>query len=534
MAARFARAWVDEHAADLTALEAEIWELAEPAWREYRSAARTVEFLREHGFAVETGTAGMPTAFRAEWGSGEPTVATYAEYDAVPGNSQRRVPRRAPREGLHPYAPGHTDPHSVLGVGAIGGALAAQAAMREFDLDGTLVVFGEPAEKVCGSKPVHAAHGHYDDLDAAIAYHPYPENTVEHRTYCGSYWSAVYTFEADHPERWASPALIPSESSHATARSPGALDAVSLMYTSTKHLKEALFPHTGSWTVNEYVMTGGQKTSDNLVPRIGQIQYCWRAPSLAIQERIAEVLRTNAARVAELTDCAASVRRVTRTRVGLPNTALADRAYEAMVAAGAPSVDEEARAFAREIQAELGVEPMDEPFRPAAFELRPPAEHEARVRERLPDWQTNFTSDDYVEYTWHAPTARIHTGRPRLARPDPDYSYPEWAYNALGGVSAVTAPGMLLASRTIAGTVVGLLTEPDALAAARAEFEERTGGGIGGDDWVGPLLEDGFAAPIDLPWPEYVETERGRGWSLPTPERGLGERIAGSADGPRR
>jgi aminobenzoyl-glutamate utilization protein B len=48
------------------------------------------------------------------------------------------------------------------------------------------------------------------------------------------------------------------------------------------------------------------------------------------------------------------------------------------------------------------------------------------------------------------------------------------------------------------------------------------------------LLEDGFAAPIDLPWPEYVETERGRGWSLPTPERGLGERIAGSADGPRR
>ena len=45
----------------------------------------------------------------------------YAEYDAVPGNSQQVVPRRAPREGLHPAAAGHTDPHSMLGVAALTG-----------------------------------------------------------------------------------------------------------------------------------------------------------------------------------------------------------------------------------------------------------------------------------------------------------------------------------------------------------------------------------------------------------------------------
>ena len=44
--------------------------------------------------------------------------------------------------------------------------------MERHGITGTLRLFGEPAEKVCGSKPVHAAHGYYDDLDAAISFHP--------------------------------------------------------------------------------------------------------------------------------------------------------------------------------------------------------------------------------------------------------------------------------------------------------------------------------------------------------------------------
>ena len=38
--------------------------------------------------------------------------------------------------------------------------------------------FGEPAEKVCGSKPVHAAKGYYDGADAFISYHPHFTNTA--------------------------------------------------------------------------------------------------------------------------------------------------------------------------------------------------------------------------------------------------------------------------------------------------------------------------------------------------------------------
>lgn len=526
----FALEWIDENSDWLGEFEQEIWEYHEPAWREFRSADAYVDLLRDHGFDIEEGTGGMPTAFLATYENGDgPTLASYAEYDAVPGNSQQRVPYRAPRDGVHPYAAGHTDPHSVLGVGTLGGVLAAKATMEEFDLEGRLQYFGEPAEKVCGSKPIHAAKGYYDDLDAAIAYHPFPTNTVEWETYCGSYWSVVFTFEADSPEAWAPPNVVPSESVHAQPRCPGALDAVCLMYTNVKYMKEAMFPHTGSWTMNEYVFFGGQKTSDNLTPRISQIQYCWRSPTLDIQRRMYEVLRRNAEAVAEATSCSVSERWVTKTRVGLPNNALAALTYANLERVGPPSLSEEAREFGREIQETLGREPLEEPYEPAAEELVDPEEYEADKRTVLPEWQENFTSDDYVEYTWHAPTVRLYTGRPRLRTTDETYSYPEWAYNAVGGVPEATHPGMFTASRTVGATLVDLLTEPDALERAREEFADRTGG-VGGDEWVGPLLDEEIVPPTDLPWPEYVERDGEREWHLPTPRPGtpLAERYAGS------
>jgi aminobenzoyl-glutamate utilization protein B len=525
-----ARDWIDDNEDDLVAFEQEIWDYHETAWREYRSARAYVDLLRDRGFDVEAGSGDMPTAFAAEWarGSGGPVLATFSEYDAVPGNSQKRVPREEPRDGLSPYAAGHTDPHSVLGVGTLGGVLGAKAAMEEHDLDGTLRLYGEPAEKVVGSKPVHAAKGYYDDHDAAISYHPWPTNSAVRELPWWGYWSVVFTFEADDPHDWAPRDLVPSDALHAQARSPGALDAACLMYTNTKYTKEAMFPSTGLWSMSEFMMTGGQKTSDNLAPRIAQVQYGWRSPTLDLQERVHGILRDNARHAARVADCTVSERIVTKNRVGLANTEMAELAYENLATVGPPEHGEAAREFGREIQSNLGIEPMDDPFNEGVEELVEPREYERQVRRNLPDWQTHFMSDDYVEYTWHAPTARLYVGRPRMRPPEPDYSYPEWTYNALGGVPEVTTPGMLTASKTVAGTFLDLLADPDRLAAAQAEFEDRTGGGIGGDDWLPPLLPDDFVPPTDLPWPEYVETERGREWSLPTPheEVGFGETLA--------
>ena len=76
------------------------------------------------------------------------------------------------------------------------------------------------------------------------------------------------------------------------------------MYTLTKYTKEAMFPHTGTWTLNEFILAAGDATSDNLPPRWSQIQYSWRAPTLEIQEQIYRVLENNAKQAAGATGCA--------------------------------------------------------------------------------------------------------------------------------------------------------------------------------------------------------------------------------------
>jgi aminobenzoyl-glutamate utilization protein B len=516
-----AQQWVDEYVGEMSGFHTRIFDHAETAWREYRSAADYVALLRDHGFEVEEGSGGMPTAFVARWGEGGPVVASYAEYDAVPGNSQQAVPYRSPRPDRHPWAPGHTDPHSALGVGALAGVLAAKRAMEEHRLPGRLVFFGEPAEKVCGSKPVHAAKGYYDDLDAVVSYHPMLSNTTVWETQCGSYWSCVFTFECFDPP-WGDPQLLQTPGrSHTVPRSPGALDAACLMQTMTKYTKENMYPHTGTWTMNEFFMVGGMCTSDNLSPRIAQIQYAWRSPELAIQRQMYHVLANNARHAAGVSNCDVRVRWVTKTRVGLTNHVMADLAYRNLELVGPPRWGEEARRFARDIQQACGIAPMDDPFTETAQALTPPREEESQLRRSLPEWQKNFTSDDYVEYTWHAPTVRLHTAKPVLREPG---GWEHWANNALNGLPAAIDPTWITAARTAANTIIDLVSRPEVLAAAKEEFDQRTGGGTGGRDWVGPLLDRDFVAPVDLPWPEYVETPRGRDWYLPQPVT-FGEKL---------
>ena len=300
-------------------------------------------------------------------------------------------------------------------------------------------------------------------------------NTTVWETHCGSYWSAVFTFECAEPERWLGKGLSPkahddsAANPHSVARTPGAVDALCLMYTLTKYTKEAMFPHTGTWTLNEFILAAGDATSDNLPPRWSQIQYSWRAPTLEIQQQIYQVLENNAKQAAG-DRCRAHVQWVTKTRPGLANNALADLTFRNMELVGAPTYAEEAKEFGREIQRTLGLEPMTDPFPEAFEELISPLEYEAATRKLLPEWQKNFTSDDYTDYTWHAPTVRVFTGRPVLRTPHRGFEYPAWAFNAMGGRPEIVDPGMFLAGKTIAGTVLDLLTVDGELDEAKAEF----------------------------------------------------------------
>lgn len=520
-AQRCALDWLNERQAAFSKDHKTIWDFQEPSWREYRSSRWYVERLRSEGFTVEEATAGMPTAFRAEWRNGDgPVLAGYAEYDAVPGQSQDAVPYRQPRKGTSKLAAGHTDPHSALGIGALAGFLATKRAMEAHSIPGTLVFFGEPAEKMCGSKPVHAAHGYYDGLDAAISFHPHSfpalTNGCFWETTSAPYWSRIYTFECPDPETWQAD-ISSGEITHihAIARAPGAIDAVCLMYTNSKMMKESILPHTGSWTINEFIPIAGQATADNFAPGIGQIQYSMRAPSLDMCHSAFEILDRNADSIAAMTHCTVKKEWITKTRPGLPNHVMAETTFANFKRLGAPQWGEDAVRFAQDVHKTLGLPETTEPLLPSMMKLTPPQEAEAAFREQLPPWQKHYAADDYVDYTWHAPTVRLYVARPTLHHPEaPGYRYPAWARHAMAGYTACIDPMWSRASQVITTTLLDLLTKPAVLEAAQAEFRERTGGGVGGSRWIAPLLPKDFRAPVDYHWPEYVETPRGREWSM--------------------
>jgi len=497
----------------------QIWDYGETAWREYRSAAFYVDLLRREGFEVEEGSAGMPTAFCATWANGDgPTIGGYAEYDGIPGNCQAAEPRQMPRAGLSPHAGGHTDPHSALGIGTLGGFLAAKSAMQSHDIKGRLKFFGEPAEKVRGSKPIHAAAGYYDDLDAAISFHPFYMapycNTVRWDTHCGVGYGVIYEFTCDAPETWMAGAeASPIPASHASPRAPGATDAMVQMYQSAKALREHVMAPGQSWSMNDTILAHGQATADNIPAQMAQIMYFIRVSEVEEAEHIIRGLDHFADAAARLTHCNWRRHWVAKSRPGLPNHAMARATFANLQAVGAPQWGPEAADFARAIQRNLGLDEMADPFLPMISELIDPEAAEAQIRETLPPSQRHFTSDDYTEYCWHAPTVRLYLGRPALTAP-PGFAYPAWAMNALGGHPACIDPMTEVAAQVVAMTVLDCLGETDMLETAQAEFRTRTGGGIGGTKWLAPLCD--YAPPVDFRWPEYITTARGTDWVIPS------------------
>jgi aminobenzoyl-glutamate utilization protein B len=508
-----AQTYITTHKASISDWTAQLFDLAEPAWREYRSAEWYIAKLRAEGFTVEEGSAGMPTAFCADWQNGDgPIIGTYAEYDAVPGNCQAPVPYRAPRDNLSVHASGHTDPHSALGISGLAGLLATKAAMEKHGIKGGLRFTGEPAEKVRGSKPIHAAAGYYDGLAAILSFHPFYMlplcNTVRWDTHCGAAYAMIYRFICDTPEDWSIADGAPIPQNHSAARAPGANDALNMMYLASKSLREAMLPHQGGWSVSEAILTAGQATADNLPAGLADIQYMIRTPTLAMAEQVTRVLDRNAKTAAEMTGCRFERHWVCKSRPGLANHAIAGTVWDVMQTVGAPVWDQSATQVAQQIQTALGLPPMQDPFIPELSTLLAPQEAEALLRQDLAPSQTHATSDDYTDMTWHAPTARFYVARPAL-KAHKGKVYPAWVMNALGGIPETIDPMVQTAAQILALSALRLLEDKTARDDAMSEFETRRA-----QDPIPPLCD--YTPPIHFRWPEYITTPRGRDWWIPS------------------
>ena len=132
----------------------------EIGYEEHRAVAWLTELLKRHGFGVEVGVADTPTAFVATRRNGTgPTVAFLAEYDAL--------------RGL-----GHACGHNLIATASTGAGIALAEALDR--LRGRVLVIGTPAEEGGGGKIRLINAGIFQEVDAAMMFHPDTRTQVLH------------------------------------------------------------------------------------------------------------------------------------------------------------------------------------------------------------------------------------------------------------------------------------------------------------------------------------------------------------------
>jgi len=148
-----ATGWVDAHREELIELSLKIHHNPELGFQEVKASAWLTEYLEGNGFEVEKGICQLATAFRGSYGSGKPTIALLAEYDALP-------------------EVGHACGHNIIATAAVGAAAALRDAIDEAGGSGSVTVIGTPAEELYGGKVIMAGRGAFEDIDATMIVHP--------------------------------------------------------------------------------------------------------------------------------------------------------------------------------------------------------------------------------------------------------------------------------------------------------------------------------------------------------------------------
>jgi aminobenzoyl-glutamate utilization protein B len=115
----------------------QIFSFGEVGFQELETHRYLVDVLRQHGFTVQEGIAGIPTAFMATWGGGRPVISLGSDIDGIPQASQ--TPGVAYHRPLVEGAPGHGEGHNSGQAVNITAAIAVKRIMEREKLPGTIV-----------------------------------------------------------------------------------------------------------------------------------------------------------------------------------------------------------------------------------------------------------------------------------------------------------------------------------------------------------------------------------------------------------
>jgi aminobenzoyl-glutamate utilization protein B len=433
-----------------------IWSYAELGLREFKSSGLLSRTLEEGGFKVERGLAGMPTCFVATYGSGEPVIGILAEYDALPMISQKgRVPEKDP---LIEGAPGHGCGHNVMGTASIASALAVKQAMDKYDIQGTIKVFGSPAEETLISRPYMIRAGLFEGVDAVIDNHSSTKFGSLYGVYGNAMYSTVFTFKGETAHGAGSPW---------SGRS--ALDAVELMNVATNYLREHL---KYSYRLHYVITEGGE--APNVVPDNASVWYFVRNSDKRVEQMYERVVNcAKAAALATGTELA-EVRCLTAVHQRHANEAAARLYQKNIELVGMPEWTEEEQEFARSLQRNLEVDAKGMPEK--VDSLKPPTKP-----------FVGGGSSDVGDVTLIAPTATIlFPGRV------PGAIAHHWSTVSCN-YGSTALKGLIAGAKAIAASAVDLMTQPEELRKLREEFEAYSK-----EHPYEPFLPEESEPPLDL------------------------------------
>lgn len=431
------RAAVEAWAPRQAALAQAIWERPELGYQETTASALLQAALREAGFSVEAGVAGIPTAFVARAGrrGKGPVIALLAEMDALPGMSQQAVPQRLPFEGQDA---GHACGHNLFGAGVVGAARAIAQWLRESGRDGEVRVYGTPAEEGGSGKVYMVRAGLFDDVDVALHWHPADANSAVQSTSLANL-SGKFRFRG-----------VAAHAAISPERGRSALDGVEAF----NHMANLMREHVPDGTRIHYAITDGGR-APNVVPAYAEVYYYVRHPDGNVVREVFERLHDAARGAALGTGTQVEFEPLGGVHALLPNDTLGRVLDRALRQVGGVAYDASERGFATQLQATL--------------ERRPPLESALEVAPYRAD-ERGLASTDVGDVSQVVPTAGIAT-----ATWVPGTPAHSWQAVAASGMS-IGHRGTLNAAAALALAAVELYSDPELVRAARREFEQRRGG----------------------------------------------------------
>ncbi|MDK2958525.1 MAG: aminobenzoyl-glutamate utilization protein [Synergistaceae bacterium] len=444
------------------AVDRKVWEYAETAFVEFKSADALCEALEAEGFAVERPVAGLETAFCGSWGRGSPVIAFLGEYDALSGLSRRDGATE--KDPLVPGGNGHGCGHNNLGAGALAAAAAFRDYLKASGKRGTVRYYGCPGEEGGSGKAFMARAGVFDDVDAALTWHPGSVNAVFPFSSLANF-QVAYRFRGVSAHAAACPHLGRS-----------ALDAVELMNIGVNYLREHVLPEARM----HYAITDSGGFSPNVVQPKAEVLYLLRAPRTPQVQEIYERVNNIAGGAALMTGTELEIVFIKACANVVQNNVLEEVLYRNFTELGVPAYSEEDREFARKIFE--GIAPsersqdLDQYSAPGG---KAGKEAARRLRERpladevLPYGQSEFVlpgSTDVGDVSWNVPTGQVWVA----AWPNhtPGHS---WQVTSAGGVS-LSHKGMLHAGKVLAAAAADLLDDPSLIERAKEELRRRLDG----------------------------------------------------------